>query len=364
VKRRARTIAVIVAGLVLAGAAAIGAVWALNATQVKAASAQTDASSAGTTTVAVARRDVVSRIRVNGTLGYGASQPVISHSEGTITAMAAEGTVVQRGQTLYEVDGHPVVLFYGDRPAWRTLSIGVSDGPDVTQLQRNLIALGYATTSNLSADGHFGWSTVAAVERWQKAMGLSQTGTVELGQVVFLPGAIRVGSHQAQVGGPAGGVIMNVSSTTRVVTVDLDASRQTLVKVGDAVQVIMPNTGATTTGTVTDIAKVAKTSGGGNGGASTTTVTLTISLTDPAATGSLDQAPVRVAITTQSAKNVLAVPVNALLALADGSYAVEIDSGGRRRVVPVQTGLFDEDGGIVEISGTDITAGTRVLVPQ
>jgi hypothetical protein len=60
----------------------------------------------------------------------------------------------------------------------------------------------------------------------------------------------------------------------------------------------------------------------------------------------------------------LAVPVNALLALADGSYAVEIDSGGRRRVVPVQTGLFDEDGGIVEISGTDITAGTRVLVPQ
>jgi peptidoglycan hydrolase-like protein with peptidoglycan-binding domain len=364
VKRRARTIAVIVAGLVLAGAAAIGAVWALNATQVKAASAHTDASSAGTTTVAVARRDVVSRIRVNGTLGYGASQPVISHSEGTITAMAAEGTVVQRGQTLYEVDGHPVVLFYGDRPAWRTLSIGVSDGPDVTQLQRNLIALGYATTSNLSADGHFGWSTVAAVERWQKAMGLSQTGTVELGQVVFLPGAIRVGSHQAQVGGPAGGVIMNVSSTTRVVTVDLDASRQTLVKVGDAVQVIMPNTGATTTGTVTDIAKVAKTSGGGNGGGSTTTVTLTISLTDPAATGSLDQAPVRVAITTQSAKNVLAVPVNALLALADGSYAVEIDSGGRRRVVPVQTGLFDEDGGIVEISGTDITAGTRVLVPQ
>jgi peptidoglycan hydrolase-like protein with peptidoglycan-binding domain len=364
VKRRARTIAVIVAGLVLAGAAAIGAVWALNATQVKAASAQTDASSAGTTTVAVARRDVVSRIRVNGTLGYGASQPVISHSEGTITAMAAEGTVVQRGQTLYEVDGHPVVLFYGDRPAWRTLSIGVSDGPDVTQLQRNLIALGYATTSNLSADGHFGWSTVAAVERWQKAMGLSQTGTVELGQVVFLPATIRVGSHQAQVGGPAGGVIMNVSSTTRVVTVDLDASRQTLVKVGDAVQVIMPNTGATTTGTVTDIAKVAKTSGGGNGGGSTTTVTLTISLTDPAATGSLDQAPVRVAITTQSAKNVLAVPVNALLALADGSYAVEIDSGGRRRVVPVQTGLFDEDGGIVEISGTDITAGTRVLVPQ
>jgi peptidoglycan hydrolase-like protein with peptidoglycan-binding domain len=360
---RTRKIAIIAGGLLLAGATAIGAVWALNATQVKAASPQTDAST-GTTTVAVARQDVVSRIRVNGTLGYGPSQPVISHSQGTITAMAAEGTIVQRGQTLYEVDGHPVVLFYGARPAWRSLSIGASDGPDVTQLQQNLIALGYATTGNLAADGHFGWTTVTAVQRWQKAMGLSQTGAVELGQIVFLPGSVRVGSQQAQIGGQAGGVILNVSSTTRLVTVDLDASKQTLVKVGDAVQVIMPNSGTTTAGTVTDVAKVAKTSGGGNGGGSTTTVTLTISLTDPNATGTLDQAPVRVAITTQSAKNVLAVPINALLALADGNYAVEVDNGGHRHVVPIQAGLFDDDGGIVEISGSDITAGTRVVVPQ
>jgi peptidoglycan hydrolase-like protein with peptidoglycan-binding domain len=364
VTKGTRRIAVIGAGLLLAGATTIGAIWVLNATQVKAASPQGDASSAGTTTIAVAQRDVVSRIRVNGTLGYGASQPVISHSQGTLTAMAAEGAIVQRGQTLYEVDGHPVVVFYGDRPAWRTLAIGVSDGADITQLQQNLIALGHATTSNLTADGHFGWTTMVAVERWQKAMGVSQTGTVDLGQIVFLPGSVRVGSHQAQIGSPAGGVIMNVSSTTRLVTVDLDASKQTLVKVGDAVQVIMPNTGAIVAGTVSDIAKVARTSGGGNGGGSTTTVTLTISLTDPTATGTLDQAPVRVAITTQSAKNVLAVPINALLALADGNYAVEVDSGGHRRVVPVQTGLFDDDGGIVEISGPDITAGTRVVVPQ
>jgi peptidoglycan hydrolase-like protein with peptidoglycan-binding domain len=361
--RRARLIGLIVAGVLLAGTMAMGEIWALNATQAKAASGQPDASGAGTTTVAVARRDVVSRIRVNGTLGYGPTQPVVSHTQGTITAMAAEGAVVQRGQTLYEVDGHPVILFYGDRPAWRTLSLGVSDGPDVTQLQQNLIALGYATTSTLSADGHFGWTTLLAVERWQKAMGWSQTGRVELGQIVFLPGSIRVSSHQAEVGGQAGGVIMNVSSTTRLVTVDLDASKQTLVKVGDAVQVTMPNSGTTTTGTVTDIARVAKTSASGNGG-STTTVTLTISLTDPNATGSLDHAPVKVAITTQSAKNVLAVPINALLALADGNYAVEVEAGGHRRVVPVQTGLFDDDGGIVEISGTDINDGTRVVVPQ
>jgi peptidoglycan hydrolase-like protein with peptidoglycan-binding domain len=362
---RTKTIGMATGGLLLGGTLLAGGIWAFSATQAK-ASGQTDAlhSAAGTTTVAVVRKDLVSRTQVNGTLGYAnASQQLISHAPGTITAMAAEGSVVERGQTLYEVDGHPVVLFYGDRPAWRTLSQGVSDGPDVKQLEENLLALGYANASNLTADGHFTWADAAAIKRWQKAMGLSQTGSVDLGQVVFLPGSVRIGTHQAQPGGQAAGVIMNVSSTTRVVIVDLDARKQTLVKVGDAVQVTMPNSGKTTTGTVTDIAKVAKTSASGNGG-SQTTVTLTVSLNDPAATGNLDQAPVRVAITTQSAKGVLAVPVKALLALTDGSYAVEVDNGGRRHVVPVQTGLFDDDGGLVEISGSGITSGTLVVVPK
>jgi peptidoglycan hydrolase-like protein with peptidoglycan-binding domain len=361
--RRVSLIGIIGSVVLLATATILGAIWALNATQAKASSTQSNAATSGTTTVAVVRTDVVSRIQVDGTLGYGATQQVVSHSQGTITAMAAEGTFVQRGQTLYEVDGTPVLLFYGDRPAWRALSIGMSDGPDVAQLQQNLIALGYATTSNLTVNGHFGWSTYLAIQRWQKAMGLSQTGSIDFGQIVFLPGSVRVSAHQAQVGGQAAGVIMDVSSTTRVVTVELDATKQTLVKVGDTVQVTMPNAGATTTGTVTDIAKVAKSSAGANGGSSTT-VTLTISLSDPSATGKLDQAPVKVAITTQESKGVLAVPINALLALSDGSYAVEVDDGGHRHVVPVQTGLFDDDSGTVEISGSGISAGTRVVVAQ
>jgi len=362
--RRVSLVGIIGGVVLLAAATILGAIWALNATQAKASSTQTDAATAGTTTVAVVRTDVVSRIQVDGTLGYGPTEHVVSHSQGTITAMAAEGAIVLHGQALYEVDGTPVVLFYGDRPAWRSLSIGISDGPDVTQLQQNLIALGDATTSNLTVDGHFGWSTFLAVERWQKAMGLAQTGSIDFGQIVFLPGSVRVSAHQAEVGAQAGGVIMDVSSTTRVVTVELDATKQTLVKVGDTVQVTMPNTGATTIGTVTAIAKIARSTAGANG-SSSTTVTLTISLNDPSATGSLDQAPVKVAITTQESKDVLAVPINALLALNDGSYAVEVDDGNRHRhVVPVQTGLFDDDGGTVEISGSGISAGTRVVVAQ
>ena len=49
--------------------------------------------------------------------------------------------------------------------------------------------------------------------------------------------------------------------------------------------------------------------------------------TDPTATGSLDQALVEVAITDQTVRNVLAVPVDALLARSGGGYAVEVVAG-------------------------------------
>ena len=359
-----KTVGIVSGTILLAGFIVTGGIYAFNATQAKASSGQNDAvrSAAGTTTVPVVRRDLVSRINVNGTLGYADQGQLVSQAHGTITAIAAEGSVVQRGQTLFEVDGHPVVLFYGDRPAWRPFTLGMSDGPDVKQLEQNLIALGYATSSNLSTDGHFTASDVAAIKRWQKAMGVTQTGSIELGQIVFEPGAVRIGTHQAQVGSPASGVITAISSTTRIVSVDLDASKQSLIKVGDAVTVTLPTSGKSSTGTVTAISSVAETAGSQQN--QRTTVRLTISLTDPTATGSLDAAPVKVGITTDSVKNVLAVPINALLALNDGGYAVEVDQGGSRHVVPVKTGLFDDSDSLVEISGSGIEAGTNVVVPQ
>jgi peptidoglycan hydrolase-like protein with peptidoglycan-binding domain len=359
-----KTVGIVSATILLAGFVVAGGIYAFTATQAKASSGQNDAvhSAAGTTTVSVVRRDLVSRINVNGTLGYADQSQLVSQSHGTVTAIAPEGSIVQRGQTLFEVDGRPVVLFYGDRPAWRPFALGMSDGPDVKQLEQNLIALGYATASNLTTDGHFTAADVAAIKRWQKAMGLGQTGSIDLGQIVFEPGAVRIGTHQSQVGSPAGGVITAISSTTRIVSVDLDASKQSLVKVGDAVRVTLPTSGKSTTGTVTSISSVAQITGQQQN--QRTTVRLTISLTDPTATGSLDAAPVNVGITTDSVKNVLAVPINALLALNDGGYAVEVDQGGSRHVVPVKTGLFDDSDSLVEISGSGIDAGTNVVVPQ
>ena len=86
-----------------------------------------------------------------------------------------------------------------------------------------------------------------------------------------------------------------------------------------------------------------------------------MSLDRPKATGSLDQAPVDALITTDVRRHVLAVPVNALLALAEGGYAVEVERDGRRQLVGVRLGLFAE--GMVEVRGGGLRAGDRVVVP-
>jgi hypothetical protein len=66
-----------------------------------------------------------------------------------------------------------------------------------------------------------------------------------------------------------------------------------------------------------------------------------------------------VSVTTRSVKNALTMPVNALLALARGGYAVEVDTGGARRLVPVTLGMFDDSAGLVQVSGTGLAAGQR-----
>ena len=86
--------------------------------------------------------------------------------------------------------------------------------------------------------------------------------------------------------------------------------------------------------------------------------------TDPAATGSWDQAPVEVSITTASVHNALVVPVDALLALSTGGYAVEVVAAdGVHHLVAVTLGLFDDADGLVQVTGSGLAAGQRVVVP-
>jgi hypothetical protein len=160
-------------------------------------------------------------------LGYGDPVPVRASGTGTLTWIAAEGSTVMRGEPLFKVDELPVVALYGAVPMYRTLRNRVM-GADVWQLQENLLELGY---TGFAADGIYTQATATAVLAWQADLGLSQTGMVNLGQVVFTPGPARIAEHVAGVGdllGNDSAHILNYTNTTRIVTVALNVVHQAL----------------------------------------------------------------------------------------------------------------------------------------
>jgi peptidoglycan hydrolase-like protein with peptidoglycan-binding domain len=370
-RRRARVVVVVVTFAVVAVAAGGWAVWGAGGLPGRPAAAAVPEVPTGT--AAVKRTDVVQRQQVTGTLGFEGGFTVVGQAAGgTLTRLPAPGTVLTRGRAVYEVDGAGVPLWYGARPAWRELRLGMPDGPDVRQLEGNLVALGFDPDRRVSVDAHFSRATAAAVRRWQRAGGRPRTGAVALGQVVFLPGPIRVTSVGATLGAPVepGAPVLAVSSTRPVVTVALNPAFQQLVRRGNRVEVFLPD-GATTPGTVTGIGRAAVLSdpqgdgqdGGQGGGPEQATITVTVGLAEPRAVRGLDQAPVQVAIVSQARRGVLAVPIAALLAQPGGGYAVQVVGGTGGGRVPVRAGLFDERAGLVEVGGPGLAEGTRVEVP-
>lgn len=317
-------------------------------------------SGAPTSTQTVRQQTLSASTSVNGTLGYSGSYNVINQATGIITDLPAVGDVISQGHILYRVAGSPVIFLYGAKvPAYRTLSIAMT-GQDVQQLNADLVALGYASRAELDPDSdYFSWVTELAVEKLQQAMGLTQTGELTLGQVVFLGAkTIRITKVVGLYGSsaPPGAAILEASSTDRYVSVPLDAAMESDVNVGDQAIVTLPN-GRTTPGRVTSIASVAIATSSGS------TVEVDVRLSDPRATGTLDQAPVTVALVDQSVSNALAVPVNALVSQPSG-YAVEVvGAGGSRHLVRVTTGLFDDSAGLVQVTGDGLAAGQRVVVP-
>jgi Putative peptidoglycan binding domain len=333
-----------------------------------------------------------------------ADQATLSADQATATSpgtaytwLPGVGQVIRQDQRVYSVSNVPVPLLYGPVPAYRAFYSGMSDGGDVGELTRDLIALGYG--NSLARSDHYSAATAAAVGRWQKALGLPVTGEILLGEVVFEPGPIRVtsvsqsagasaggsaGAGGSGGGGGGGGTVLTATGITPVVTVALDVTQEYLVKPGDAVSVVLPDGTSTVGGHVESVGSVATCPGGGstgtatggggspcssagsNGGSgsnSSPTVTVTIALDGTPAGATLDQAPVNVNITSQTAAGVLAVPVNALLALVGGGYGVDVVTGsGATRLTGVTTGMYSNT--LVQVSGPGITAGERVEVPS
>jgi peptidoglycan hydrolase-like protein with peptidoglycan-binding domain len=298
-------------------------------------------------TVAVVRTDLVATALTGGILGYTAARPVVNQLPGTYTWLPRPGAAVRPGDVLYRVDDTPVTLLAGTTPAWRPFELGMTDGPDVRQLQAYLIAGHFAGGLLTAPTGRYDLLTADAVERWQAARGLPVTGLIPFGQVIFLPGAVLVGRIDVAAGeGAAGGQQpYQVTTAQRTVTVPLTPNLPPA-GVGEAVSIVLPSQ-ASTPGRITAVGPSQ----------------LTVTPEQPRATGTGVNVQVQVSLTVQAARGVLAVPVTALLALAGGGYALEVvtPSGGRH-LAGVTTGLFA--GGQVQVSGAGITAGTKVVVAQ
>jgi peptidoglycan hydrolase-like protein with peptidoglycan-binding domain len=282
---------------------------------------------------------------------------------------------------LYRVDDQPVLLMAGRVPAWRSFELGMTSGPDVRQLTAALIAEHFATGLLTTPSDQYTSATAMAVERWQAAHGLIQTGQIPLGRIVFLPAAILVGGWQVVAGGSAqpGQEPYQVTTDRRVVIVPVTPDMP-VVQAGQHVGIILPSQAATP-GRVTSIGPLsaaASASAGSNesagnsgaggsgtasGAAQGATSFLFVRPVHPAATGTGNGVAVQVSLAVQVARDVLSAPVSALLALAGGGYGVEVMlPSGAHRLVGVHTGIFA--GGLVQISGSGLTAGTKLVVTQ
>ncbi|WP_420035553.1 peptidoglycan-binding domain-containing protein [Streptomyces sp. cg28] len=348
--------------------------------------------------VRVTRETLTDQTEVDGQLGHGPEVPFPVKAEGTITWLPARGTVVVRGQAVLRVDDRPVTLLYGSLPMYRGLAVQETRhdipekedassgsgrfrgtpaavtttplrGTDVKQFETNLAALGYA---GFTVDELYTESTAAAVKRWQGNLGLPQTGKVGIGDVLYAPGTVRIAGTSAQVGAAATGNPVTYTTTKRMVTVNAAANEVSWATPGSTVEVDLPD-GTSVKGTVASVGKDASGSdtGGdaGDDGDEAATVVVVVTFANQASLGRLQSGPVTVRYVSRQHKNVLAVPVAALVALAEGGYGVEPAAGAERsgsgpsgRFVRVKTGLFAD--GKVEISGQRVREGMRVRIPK
>ncbi|MDX2758663.1 peptidoglycan-binding protein [Streptomyces europaeiscabiei] len=402
--RRRRRTALIASAVVVAAVAVVGALE-LGGNEDEGPSVPPRTGSV----VSVTRETLTERTTVEGQLGYGTELPLPVKATGTVTWLPEQGTTVERGDELLRVDDRPVILMYGPLPMYRSLGLttqedqrepadgqdpgerqpstgdGKSPGPsnspapegtgtagdtgasrtpgelwgmDVLQFETNLAALGY---TGFTVDERFTTGTAAAVERWQKSLGLAGTGVVGVGDVIHSAGKVRIGSAVARLGSAAGENTLTYTGTARKVIVNASATDASWAVRGSAVTVELPD-GTAVKGKVASVGKRATTpDGGGEGGSgqSAATIPVTITIENQKAIGRLESGPVTVEYVGNEVKDVLAVPVAALVALAEGGHGLETEDG---RFVAVRTGLFAD--GDVEVSGPTVREGMKVRIPE
>lgn len=333
--------------------------WVLNGES----EAQTTTTDGPAATVQVERGTLAADETWTATLGHGTPQTVAASAQGTVTRIVEQDTTVARGSELYRIDERPVILMYGSVPMYRDLRVG-DTGADVAQLEANLSELGY---TGFTADDEFTQSTQTAVAEWQEDIGADATGTVSRSSIEFLATGGRVDAVAAGVGDAVSpnSPILDITGSDQVADFEADVADRNLLAVGSAVTLGLPD-GNETIGTVTSSSVVAAATGGTTGadadpaGAEDSLLTVEVTLSEPVDEAFLG-APVDIVVPVDERVDVLHVPVNALLALPEGGYGLEVvGEDGSTSVVPVDTGLFAD--GRVEVSGDGISEGTTVGV--
>ncbi|KUL31752.1 hypothetical protein ADL15_21495 [Actinoplanes awajinensis subsp. mycoplanecinus] len=348
-----------------------------------------------TATTTVTRGDISTARTISGTLGYGATRVITGSGNGVITWLPAAGTTITRGQRVYAVNDQAVPLFYGRIPLFRDLDTRGTVGRDVRMVFNNLRALGYAVggqpspgtavTTDAPAGApspaaptdkvptitqphppskvitrtvHDGEAVltaalITAIKAWQRHLELPASGELTVGSVLVLPAAVRVSALSAQVGAPASGELLSATSTSKVITALADQSEAAAVDNGDHATVALSD-GTTAPATVTSVGTALQTPDGGD--PSNPKLTITLVLDQPSKLKLVDSADLQVSFAAQTHKQVLTVPISALLALQEGGYALQTPAGA---LIAVKTGIFAD--GQVEVSGTGVDEGMTVV---
>jgi peptidoglycan hydrolase-like protein with peptidoglycan-binding domain len=301
-------------------------------------------------TVGITRGDLTSTSEFTGELGFGESWPLSMTADGIVTGARPLGTVVDFGESLIEIDDHRVFLVAGDVPMFRDLELTSPRvaGEDVAQLQRFLIAQGFDRDGTLEADGVFDSDTRRAVMDWQEATWQQKTGRVTRSDMVFNPEPLRIAGDQR-----IGSVFeqLEVTAWEPTVTVDVANRDRPLLTVGTPVTIEFGD-GTEVEGTVSEQISVPQDDG-------TTQARSTI---EPRGEVPGEPGQVTISVDATLASDVMIVPVGALLALAEGGYAVEVvNDAGSSHLVGVDVGEILD--GKAEVSGA-LQVGDNVLVAK
>lgn len=308
-------------------------------------------------TATASTKNLTNDATFDGTIAHTAANPILAGASGRITSLAASGTTVDNGQQLFSVDQVPVVMLLGVIPAYRDMTPATPSGPDVIQMQTDMKTLGFDPYDAIRPGSPYDAATAAAVVRWQQQLGVTATGTVMLGSVVFEPAPVTIGLQRVTVGSSVNArtTIADASVPSISMQFTLPADTKTTISIGQTVDVTLPDR-STGKGTITSIGTSVDSTG--------TTTTVGRGTVEPPrnAAAITDGAAIRVRVSQVVAENVLVVPGAALTNHLDGSFTVTVVRPEGNTTVPVTIGASSN--GVVQVTGEGLTAGTKVLMPS